>query len=610
MAGRAAVIVAAALAAVAGASAANVEPVGSLIVFASDRAAGAVHPSLYSIGIDGLHLRRLAAGVENVQSVLWSPDGRRIAFFRHGAVYVVPATGGRPRVVGRVTDGADVTFSWSPDGSRIAYFDFTAVATLVIARVDAARPRVRRIRMAGVTVDRPAWSPDGTRIAVSLAVNRPSCLCIIDVASGRVRVLLRTDGGDPAWSPDGRTIAFTLADDVILVDVATHARRVFRHVGYTPAWSPDSTKLAVIRGLDDVYVIDVRTGRRVRVSSHVSTDVRLTDVVSWLPDSRRLVVPVYDDVFVVGANGQSRRRVTQQGRTSQLLTDPSPAPDGLRVAYVAEERVAQDDDLYSMHPDGSKVESLTRNSRDESDPAWSPDRRRVAFVRATGLDGEIYVMDVGAAKALRVAAGFQPAWTPDGRRLAYARDGDLYTIDPAGGSEQLLLGGPTVDSEPAWSSDGTRIAFTRRAVATAPADVWTAGTDGSGAIQVTHTGSVADSCNPTEAFTPAWSPDGTEIAYVRGVGVSSSCNFHFSLESIHAIHPDGTADRLVTAGVVPTQAGASDPAWSPDGGRIAFTQSEQFDERSDVTYRIGIVGRDGHGLHLLTGPDSRGPDWR
>jgi Tol biopolymer transport system component len=606
----AAVVAIAALAASAGASATTPRPAAGRILFESDRAARAVHPSLYSIGVGGLHRRRLVSDVENVLSVAWSPDGRRIAFFRNGAVYVVAAGGGRPRVVGRVTGEADTTFSWSPDGTRIAFFDFTSVATLVIARVDGSLPHTRRIRMKGVTSDRPAWSPDGKRIAVTLAVTRASCLCIVDLASGRLQVLLpHTDGGDPAWSPDGRTIAFSFADNVVLADVGTRARRVLRHVGYTPSWSPDSTKLAVTVGLDDVYVVAVRTGRRVRVSRHVSTDVRTTDAVAWLPDSRRLVVPVYDDVYIVRADGRGARRVTRQGRTAALLTVPSPSPDGLRVAYVAEAKVAPGDNLFTMRPDGTDVRALTHDSGGESDPVWSPDRGRVAFVRTTGLSGEIYVSTVGAAKASAVARGFHPSWTPDGTRLAYARDGDLYSIVLAGGQEQLLAGGPTSDSEPTWSPDGTRIAFARRASAAAPADVWIAAADGTAATQVTHVGDATDSCNPREAFTPAWSPDGSDLAYVRGIGVNSTCNFHQFQMSVHTIHVDGTGDSLVTAGRA-GEGGASDPVWSPDGLRLAVTLSEQADERSDVTYRIAVVGRDGRGLRVVNGPDSRDPDWR
>ncbi|MGZ4138138.1 MAG: TolB family protein, partial [Actinomycetota bacterium] len=168
---------------------------------------------------------------------------------------------------------------------------------------------------------------------------------------------------------------------------------------------------------------------------------------------------------------------------------------------------------------------------------------------------------------------------------------------------------------------GKRIAFARRAGAGAPADVWTAAADGSGAVQLTRIGDAHDTCNAVEGFSPAWSPDGTEIAYVRGIGVNSTCNDHFFLMSIHVIHPDGSGDRLVTTGGDKRPAGevgAFDPAWSPDSAHLAFTifavnfpAGQQAVPGGDLSYRVGVVDGNGRGLHVLFGQgNSQDPDWR
>src|SRR3989442_2192211 len=90
----------AALAALAGASSWAPTTTGGRMVFASDRASTSVHAALYTIGVDGRYRRRLLANADGILEAAWSPGGRWIAFFRSGGIFVVPAGGGKPRLVG------------------------------------------------------------------------------------------------------------------------------------------------------------------------------------------------------------------------------------------------------------------------------------------------------------------------------------------------------------------------------------------------------------------------------------------------------------------------------------------------------------------------------
>src|SRR5437870_2546572 len=254
----AALALAAAVASAGGASATRSAQDPGRIVFASDLAYFRAHASLYTIGVDGRGLRRLTTKIDNTLSAQWSPDGSRVAFYRNGGFYVVSARGGKPRLAGRVA--GDTQFSWSPDGTRLAFFTFGGDRLVVVGV--GRRLRVSRRAAPGAGDDRPAWSPDGKRIAyVRYRLNKGTGdLCTVDVADGHVSVLLRNAvGSGVTWSPDGRTIAYDYASRIVLADVARHTRRTLGP-GDSPSWSPDGTKIAVIRRLDDVYVIDVRTG--------------------------------------------------------------------------------------------------------------------------------------------------------------------------------------------------------------------------------------------------------------------------------------------------------------------------------------------------------------
>jgi Tol biopolymer transport system component len=452
-------------------------PAEGRIAFVSDLAAENVHAALLSVGVDGRGRRRLLADADGIQEVLWSPQGTRLAFVRDGAVFVLSARGGKPRRVAALSQReAESTLAWSPDGTRLAYFDLDSGNTLTVVRVDSRRRPPERRRLAGTVGDvggHPAWSPDGREIAfIRSRADRYLDLVAVRLADRRVRVLVpRAQGGDPAWSPDGRTIAYSSGVfGTVVVDAAGGRPRRLGNLGTTPSWSPDGRKLAVIRN-NIVNVVDVRTGRQVLVSRGFATDLRVVDTpVSWSPDSRRLAVPVFNDVYLVRADGRGKRPVARYDGRADLLTVPVLSPDGRRVAYIANPKVSFDFDLYTVRPDGSDLRALTRDEIGDDQPAWSPDRTQIAYVREVLNDHRIVVVGADGRGAREVAKGDVPAWSPDGR-LAYSRGGDIYTLDLAGGGEQLLIGGATLDSDPSWSPDGKRIAFARRDKADAPAEV-------------------------------------------------------------------------------------------------------------------------------------------
>ena len=154
--------------------------------------------------------------------------------------------------------------------------------------------------------------------------------------------------------------------------------------------------------------------------------------------------------------------------------------------------------------------------------------------------------------ALALPAPAHAAFPGADGKIAFAsnRDGnfEIYTVDPDGTNLQRLTHTAADESMPAWSPDGSRIAFQRRDPPTGNIDVWTMLADGSGQVDVTR------------GVEPEWSPDGRKLVFARG-GVFIN---------------DGTTETIAS-----TNPDARIPDWSPDGTTIAYADVAR-DTSSDV----------------------------
>jgi TolB protein len=168
--------------------------------------------------------------------------------------------------------------------------------------------------------------------------------------------------------------------------------------------------------------------------------------------------------------------------------------------------------------------------------------------------------------------------------------------------------GPDIDSEPDWSPNGQRLVFVRKT--SQDQDVWSASAGGTDVRRVTEVHAGHDRCRVLLAFSPAWSPDGSEIAYSLLDGGNLSCALHGTWQSIEAVATDGSGrTRRITDGgrTDPISGeGAYEPTWSPDGTMVAF--ADVLGEKS----RIAVVPRAGGRFRFVTprSYEAFNPDWR
>jgi Tol biopolymer transport system component len=127
-------------------------------------------------------------------------------------------------------------------------------------------------------------------------------------------------------------------------------------------------------------------------------------------------------------------------------------------------------------------------------------------------------------------ADTEPAFSPDGRTIAFVRAGDIYSVRPDGSGQRQLTSGATLDSAPIVSPDGKSVVFERRASEGAPADLVSVRALGGGLHALTS--------GSTDDHGADFSPDGRTIVFVRDSG--SPVN---TKEDLYSILPSGA--RLV-----------------------------------------------------------------
>jgi Tol biopolymer transport system component len=377
----------------------------------------------------------------------------------------------------------------------------------------------------------------------------------------------------PTLSPDGSRVAFAWKGDIYVREIDGDGLVQITHDPAPetwPSWSPNGRLIAFVRA-GSAFVVSPLGGGEQRVTEAAGRPV-------WTPDSLSIVVPQDSSsharsIFLVSLASGEKRRLTFPHNQSTGDVYAAVSPDGERIAF--HRVVIQGGDIYVASLKGGDEVQLTSDHRPIFGLTWTPDGREIVFSSRRTVWDRLWRIPAGATRGgsfpqpVPVEGAGDDAWfptitganAPRPSRLVYERHTRNFDIRRAqitfpseprvGVSEPFITSSSRVDVTPAFSPDGSKVAFVSDR--SGSRELWIANSDGTRPMQLTAFGGA-------DVIYPRWSPDSRQLIF--GALTGPEANFEgYTLEV-------GTrGPKRLSAGESPSIA---HPIFSRDGQSIIF----------------------------------------
>jgi tricorn protease len=471
---------------------------------------------IWLVPAEGGQARLLTMHEKHDTNPIFSPDGKHLAFSsnRHGSydVFIVPIEGGRPT---RLTfDSADDhPTGWSPDGKSILFASNRAQEYPTNVTLWSVPKEGGDARKIPVTEGREAaLSPGGRTIAYTRgpgswfrknykgSSNDDLWICNLDGTHHRRLTTYHGQDNSPMWSPDGKYLYYVSdrfgVANIVKQEMAGDYSGVVGDPVQLTKHASDRVRKARLgaggkaivyeKGFDImVYDVDAGTSRKLDIDAaaddktnpeKITTFTQNASEYALSTDEKNVAVIVQGEIFLLPRTGGKAKRATDHPAFDHGVAWAS---DGKKILFLSDR--GGDEDIYALESDDSdhadlmsahkyKVTQITKTPEPEIGVSFSPDSKRVAFLRSNKL----YTMSPdGKDEKLIVGDGqvFDYDWSPDGQWFVIGKSdssfaSELYIVPSTGPTKENPARNVTrfanYNGDVTWSRTGNRIGFISR----------------------------------------------------------------------------------------------------------------------------------------------------